>query len=125
MRLTVTPFFNTTMLPATRRHGEGWEPSKRRNFLGSYQTGDRLYQSQHRFDFVTDGNVLAACNAAFAAFNHDDRINGQTERSLSAGDIVHVQDQDGHELGWFECTLDGWDEIQYPPPDSIEWSIPA
>lgn len=114
MRFSVTSFFNSTLLPATRDDAEGWEPPGGRLVWHTrYQEGDRLVESRHTITHEgAAGDFQAACDKAFALLNADDRPN-HDERSLSVGDVVRVQDEAGR-VAWYACQDLGWRLIQDP-----------
>lgn len=98
-------------------------------FMQGYKPGDPLLQSELEpfpvsieaiegvglFDMAAGAG---ACEIVFAAMNQDDRPNGQTERSLSVGDVVKVEH--GDEVGWFSIKNFGVALLKDPPePDTI------
>lgn len=112
MRYAVTIYLNSTLLPATRADAESWEPPPVERILGGYQPDDRLTKSWSFFHEGDAGEFMPACDAAFALFNADDRPN-PNERSLSVGDVVRVQDENGH-AHWYACEPISWRRIDEP-----------
>lgn len=88
------------------------------SFMNGYQDGDPLKLSV--VVMFPDGNSPEeAANVVFHYLNADDRPNGQTERSLSVGDVVKIIVPPTHEGGegefvWLACENLGWRRIQEP-----------
>jgi hypothetical protein len=106
-------WLNNTM-PATRAEAERRRdevPGAHIPFIHGYKDDDPLLQSELEFQRkITDPLLL--CEYVFAQMNHDARLNGPRERSLSIGDVVQII---GDDERWFACKdEDGWEEIERP-----------
>lgn len=64
--------------------------------------------SQHRFYHIEIGdtdNPITACEKVFWELNKDDRFNGQTDRSMSIGDMVEFKGE------FYLCGVFGFHKI--------------
>ncbi len=85
-KYTVRVFFNET-------HGH--------RFF-QYHEGDELKPSELNTHFALEHEgqshhdlALDACDQVFGLMNADNRPNGKTERSLSVGDVIALEDEEG------------------------------
>lgn len=79
-----------------------------------YVAGDPLMDAGTT-EVETD-DALTACERAFMFWNRDDRPNGATAPSLSMGDVVRLDREDGRLVGFYECAEVGFEPIDQPEP---------
>jgi|SRR4051812_16634747 hypothetical protein len=76
----------------------------------TWEPGDALRRSDYSLDIVAESPEEAA-DAMFAAFNRDDRPNGQVEHSLSVGDVLLLVPQEQAFPSILLCASAGWTTI--------------
>lgn len=122
MRLLARCYLNNSVLPATREHAADWQPDRHSvdRVLKGYQEGDSLVaaESELAVDSASEDALFEACDKLFSFLNRDDRPNGETERSMSVGDLARVQTPT--ETVWFSCEILGWKRVSAPAPESIQ-----
>jgi hypothetical protein len=92
-------------------HAIAYFNERRDAMLRGYAEGDPVIRSAHELTFIEANDAIAAASEVFYRLNADDRPNGQTERSLSVGDVIRVQ--------WEEpCCRDCWPSRPQASPRS-------
>lgn len=128
MRVTLTCFYNNTLLPATSALAHDWQPDAHSmdRMLTGYRMGDTLWRSLYPLTVDIEPEHPQAltglsptawheqlCDRLFRHLNADERPNGRFERSMSVGDLCRVS-YDGQR--WFyACENVGW--VSVPDPD--------
>jgi hypothetical protein len=87
--------------------------------LDGFVDGDELQPTWLPPYEIAGRDTIDAADHVFAILNRDERPNGQTERSLSVGDVVRVDVPAEHEGGtgyrvWLACDAVGWRTIEVP-----------
>jgi len=90
----------------------------RSSFVLGYQKSDPLKMSSVVI-FPDADSPEEAANVVWTLLNRDDRPNGDTERSLSVGDVVKIivpptHVKDWPEEVWLAVEIVGWKRIDNP-----------
>lgn len=129
-RYEIEVYFNNTLLPANRERAANWQPDRHsiNRTLSGYRPGDTLVRSivsQSVQANSIEGDPqreISLCERMFSLLNADDRPNGESERSLSVGDVIAIRPAFSNAYAptrWYACESVGWQRIAPPRRENI------